>query len=624
MARSIIALWVVAILAALLYLAGIPNNPPGFYIDESSISYNASLIARSGHDEHGASWPLYFRAFGDYKNPVYLYLLAGIFRLSGPSMLVARLLSEAAVVGAAITLGLLARRMTRSDAVALLTAILALLTPWLFETGRVVMEVALYPLAIALLLIALHRAAIKRKWSRFDILSIAAALALLTYTYSIGRLLGPLLALGLIFFITRERWVSVFKTWAAYAIALFPLIIFNDKQPGALAERFKIIGYFSPKISFGDTLGEFVRHYFGNLDLWRLLVSGDPNPDQVAHIFGAELFLAAGLIFAVAGMYLVLRLHRREAWWRFVSYGLLISIVPASLTNDYFHMLRLIAVPVFLLVFAIPALAWFIQTGRLRALFAILLLGTALQAAAFQWKFHRSARLPRRLHLFDAEYRQKIFNPAIKSAENPIYIADALAIPGYSQAFWYATLDGVDLARFKRLPAEEGPPLGALVISTEENCPHCDVIAETKPYTLYRANQPPTPRVPLPDEAFRVSISVIDSPAKVDAKKQATVRVRVKNISSVVWLARQRSGGKFQVSLGNHWLDPKGATVVSDDGRSALLADLQPGEQTELKLTINAPRQRGDYLVELDMLQEGVSWFELKGSQVARVPIRVE
>src|SRR5690348_2317733 len=81
------------LLFALSYFYQVPQNPPGFYIDESSIAYNAYTIASTGRDEYGESWPLYFRAFGEYKNPVYIYLLAFLFSLFGPSILVARLLS---------------------------------------------------------------------------------------------------------------------------------------------------------------------------------------------------------------------------------------------------------------------------------------------------------------------------------------------------------------------------------------------------------------------------------------------------------------------------------------------------------------------------------------------------
>src|SRR5215212_2547208 len=123
-------IWVLAglaFVAAALFFVRITRNPPGFYIDESSIAYNAHTIASTGTDENGVRWPLYFRAFGDYKNPVYIYTLAALFRLTGPSMLVPRLLSAIFVVLAAGTIGFLAWRLTRARVVALLIVISALL-----------------------------------------------------------------------------------------------------------------------------------------------------------------------------------------------------------------------------------------------------------------------------------------------------------------------------------------------------------------------------------------------------------------------------------------------------------------------------------------------------------------
>src|SRR5690242_14050515 len=82
--------------AAAVYFWDLRSNPPGFHIDESSVAYNAHLIAISGKDEHGESWPLFFRAFGEYKNPIEIYLLAAWFRFTGPGMFAARCLSAAA------------------------------------------------------------------------------------------------------------------------------------------------------------------------------------------------------------------------------------------------------------------------------------------------------------------------------------------------------------------------------------------------------------------------------------------------------------------------------------------------------------------------------------------------
>ena len=66
----------VLICGAALYAYRVTRNPAGFFVDESSIAYNAYTISQSGRDEFGNLWPLYFRAFGDYKNPVFIYLLA--------------------------------------------------------------------------------------------------------------------------------------------------------------------------------------------------------------------------------------------------------------------------------------------------------------------------------------------------------------------------------------------------------------------------------------------------------------------------------------------------------------------------------------------------------------------
>src|SRR5215210_6068178 len=171
------ALWFLLAAAGLAFYAwGAPSNPPGFFIDESSVAYNAHTVSESGRDEHGEEWPLYFRAFGDYKNPTYVYLLAAVFRVTGPSVAAARYLSATLGVLAALALGLLGARVTGRGGAGLLTLLAALVTPWLFELSRVVVEVAAYPLAVALFLLASHRASRKERWGLADSALVALAL----------------------------------------------------------------------------------------------------------------------------------------------------------------------------------------------------------------------------------------------------------------------------------------------------------------------------------------------------------------------------------------------------------------------------------------------------------------
>src|SRR5205085_8013052 len=187
----------------------------------------------------------------------FVYLLAALFRLTGPSVLAARLLSASLGAAAALCLGLLAARMTRSMEAGAVVACSALLTPWLYEGSRLVFEVSAYPLVTVLFLLALWRASRKESWGLWDALALALSLALLTYTYSIGRLLGPLLAAGLAFFLTRRNAPRVVQAWGLYALTLLPLLIYNLRDPGALTGRFNLLTYATPQTTLAADATEF-------------------------------------------------------------------------------------------------------------------------------------------------------------------------------------------------------------------------------------------------------------------------------------------------------------------------------------------------------------------------------
>jgi len=87
---------------------------------------------------------------------------------------------------------------------------------------------------------------------------------------------------------------------------------------------------------------------------------------------------------------------------------------------------------------------------------------------------------------------------------------------------------------------------------------------------------------------------------------------------------RGRAGdGFFQINLGDRWIDAAGQDVKVDE-RVFLPRAVKPGEEFEIPFTIVAPNKAGDFTVEIDMVQEGVAWFAQKGSQPARIKIKVE
>jgi len=612
-------------LTAVLYVAGIRHNPPGYYIDESSISFNAHLIAHTGKDEHGESLPLFFRAFGEYKNPVYIYLLAAVYRITGPSPTTARLLSALLLYLASLAIGLLAWRLSGRREVALIILLTALLTPCFFELSRVVLEVAVYPLIVALFLLNLHRVSKLSRWSWLDASVIALLLALLTYSYSIGRLFAPLLAMGLLFFLARVKLHSIGRVWLLYALLLVPLFVFNWRHPNALTGRFQIITYSTADSTYPQLVWEFVKHYVDNFNPWRMVVKGDPNNRQIAAIYGLGQILAATFALAVFGLVIIWRERRSDPWWRFVVYGLAMCAMPASLTKDYFHILRLAPMPVFIVVLCVPAFGWLLahqqqRAWRLAFIAAVTL--TLLQGALFQWQYRAYGRSPGRAQLFDADYPAKILAPALAQPSRPIYLADAEPIPGYIQAFWYSTLEHRSLEVFQKLTPDRPAPAGSVVITTENIRPRCVALVQVEPYTLCRMNGEPQRQ--LTPGMMRVELRAINPPAIAKVKEKISLGVLVTNRSDVIWLARERGAAPLQLYLANHWLNQSGRDVIHDDGRAPLIRNLNPGETVELELVVNAPKVSGDYLLELDMLQEGVAWFAMQGSATVRIPVKVE
>jgi hypothetical protein len=640
-------------LAFALYVAGVPRDPPGFYIDESSIAYNAHSIARTGADEYGTPWPLYFRAFGEYKNPVFIYLLAALFRMTGPSILAARLLSASLGALAALLLGLLAAKLSRRREAFAVVALSALLTPWLYEGSRLAFEAAIYPLGATLLLLALRRAYVKERWTTSDVLAVAATLALLTYSYSIGRLLGPLLAVGLVLFVTRRNIARVLQTWVAYALALAPLLVFARRNPGALTGRFKLLTYVTPRSTLASDAAEFARHYLDDINPWRWLLTGESNVRD--HVSGAGALLAPTVALAACGLFLVLRNHRRESWWRFTLYALAVSVVPAALTTDDFPQLRLIAFPVFFHALAIPAVAWLLgerdpansrdtsdaamhtstreasndertpspsRFGR-RAILYALVAAMLIQGAYFQWLFH--GRAQDRWYVFDARFARTILAPALATGRSRVYLQDPAGRSGYIQALWHGALKGVEASRFLRLAPGEAPPPGALVISTEEDCSNCRLLARSINYILYAV--PPTELKanvsPLAPESLRAVITSNELPRALNVGERRTISVVVKNVGNAVWPAAGDDDGRYAVALRDRWMRADGSVVRDEDGAARVSYNLEPGDTVGLALQIEAPGTPGGYVLELDMVQEGATRFGSHGSKPLRAQVVV-
>ena len=91
---------------------------------------------------------------------------------------------------------------------------------------------------------------------------------------------------------------------------------------------------------------------------------------------------------------------------------------------------------------------------------------------------------------------------------------------------------------------------------------------------------------------------------------------------AATWLPEGTALGP--VRLGSRLLDTKGTWINDSFSRSLLpvSSPVQPGETASFVAKIEAP-SRGDYVIEFDMVAEGVAWFSRNGSVTVKIPFSV-
>jgi hypothetical protein len=487
--RAAISIALAAMLGVALYMLVVgPPPAPGFIRDEASVSYNAYTLSQNLRDQNGGAVPLYIKSFGDYKSPLFVYALAGVFRVTGPSRSAAIATAGTVVAAAVLLLGLLAWRRTRSLFVTTATVILAGLTPWLFELGRFAVDTAIEPLAIVALLLALNWSYTSRRGVVVRALPVAVALAALAYSYAAGRLLSPLWAAALLVFAGRGRWRWLLATWGIYVLAMLPLVVYSFVHTDALSARYQATTFIQDGMSTWTIAGDFVSHYVHDVNLWHWIVSGDLTP--YIHVAGAAQLFASTVVLALIGVFDVVRHRWHDRFWRFVVAALLLAPMPAALTEDRYYSLRLLPIPLLLGVLAIPGLDVLRRAAQKdwpgRFVLAALTLLVAVQFGEFLTNYNTNNG--GRATLFEHDV-PPLLTQAFAGGRT-VYV-DHDDVYAQTHALWYAATHDIATSRMSILPDGGMPPIGSIAFGRLQTCDYsCTHLADADTYWIARVNGP--------------------------------------------------------------------------------------------------------------------------------------
>lgn len=109
------------------------------------------------------------------------------------------------------------------------------------------------------------------------------------------------------------------------------------------------------------------------------------------------------------------------------------------------------------------------------------------------------------------------------------------------------------------------------------------------------------------------------SSMKLKSLEKKYIQVNVKNSGTMTWVPNDKNN----ISLSYHVLDESDNKVVLEGDRAKLANSIKSGEGIDFQLKINAPDKPGRYIIELDMVQEGVTWFKEKGSKTFNIELEV-
>lgn len=313
----------------------ISQIPASVYWDEASIGYNAYSVLKTGHDEWGEFLPLHFRAFGEFKLPVYIYSVMVVELIFGLTQFAVRLPSVIYGFFSVLGLYLLTKKITNNKKIALLSSFLFSLTPWFFIFSRTGYE-AVAGLAFFIFAIYFLLLSFEKNWKL--IISIFLFISAI-YSYNSSRILTPLflfLGITIFGFKTKRRGVLVLLiSLGLLILSLLPIYKLYSQDSGL--NRLQTVA----------ATQSIIKNYLSHFSFNFLFIKGDSNPRS--QIPGSpELFLI-DLPFIVLGIIYIFKKGSLKYFGILTT--LLVSFIPAAITKESPHALRsILAAPTFAVI----------------------------------------------------------------------------------------------------------------------------------------------------------------------------------------------------------------------------------------------------------------------------------
>lgn len=349
---EILLLSIILFIATFFRVYHVDTNPPGLYVDEVSIGYNAYKILTTGRDEYGEQFPLFFKSFGDYKMPLYIYSVSASMVIFGKSEFAIRFPAILSGILSVLVLYFFLKELIFLDKkryydtyiqwIPYLVAFLLAISSWHLQFSRAGFEVTL---ACFLFLLGSLLMTLFWKTQRVSFLYVSFFLYVLTvYSYHIFRIIAPVTIVFLSFVIYKKflkQRKSLLLSLVAFFLISLPLLLFSFSSHGS--ERFAQTSSFA-EYKVDSLMDKFktypivyLRNYLSFFSLDFLFTFGDGNGRHQVPGFG--LLYRWQLPFLILGVIYLLK-KKKSLLKNVVFFLLFVSPVAAAVARPSPQSLR--------------------------------------------------------------------------------------------------------------------------------------------------------------------------------------------------------------------------------------------------------------------------------------------
>lgn len=326
--------------------------------DEATFLFNAHSIATNLRDEYGVFLPFQFKSIGDYKFPLFIYMMAPLTKIIGTTVFTVRVIPATLGVVATLVIYKITELVTKNRLTAVISAAMLAISPWHLQFTRDGADVGVSTFFTLLGTYLLLRAIIKNK----SYLPAALVFAVSLYTYFGERVFIPLFVTATFWFFKNKiiKNKKHFKKGLVFFfIALIPagIIMLSSGDQNKflnttlfgytrsqeyvqtlLTEDYRsklLLNLFHSDIS--DKVLAVADHYLNHFSPSFLFTEGPPDGRQ--YILGMGMLYLFDLPLILMGLYKVLKGERSQ---KIILLWLLVAPIPAAITRDVVHARRAI------------------------------------------------------------------------------------------------------------------------------------------------------------------------------------------------------------------------------------------------------------------------------------------